>query len=853
MRRVGRRPGLVVLMAVIGAMALPDAAAAALEFKARWGAFGAIGSPVGSAPGEFDLPAGVANDDAGNIYVADRDNNRVQKFSPTGTHLQTFGAEGSSAGELFGPTDVAVDAHGYVYVADQGNQRIQKFSAAGAFLLMWGKDVDSGGASGFEVCATPATCQVGTTGTLGGEFGGTLNLDVSPSQNRVYVVDGDNNRLQLFNKLGGFLGAFGGDVDSPNGDTTAEYCTTAANCLKGDTGGAGGFFNSPRGIVYDHDGQRYVYVADTYNNRIQRIDVLYATPSFAATIGADVITGGPTGLEECTVASTCKAGLYSSSDGGFANPIDVAYNKPTETFFTLDWDGRIQRFGLPFAFEQSVASSEGSGDGQFDAPTAITTNDAGKLYVTDAENARVQRFTTAFQYELKWGGNGGIGLPVGTAPGEFNNPHGVAIDAGGDIFVVDSNNRRIQRFAPDGTFKLSFGSYGVRAGEFLEPWSIAIGPSGALYVGEANRGRIQKFTPTGALLDEFSGTGTTGGLHRGVSGIAVDSAENIYTIDPDMSRIQKFNAAGEFQWAAGKDVILGGGTGPEICTVAANCGGPGGYGISGQDGGEFNWPYSVAISNNQDAIVADHFNNRIQRFGPDGSFKEAVGRDVDAGGGTEMESCTVSLDCQAGTNSPADGSLGTPLAVATDGAGAVYVVGDNSHTVQKLVGTTIVDSVGGLGSGAGMLRSAWGLAVDPSGNSVVVGDTENHRVQKFGEPVPTAPTPAADTRAPKLTGVSFKAPKRFRDRLVVKFTCDELCTAKGSVTVKLGRKTLRAKKTRTASAATKTSITLKFSKSNAKKIVAALRRHKRLKASLTLRAVDGVGNTTTLKRSARLR
>ena len=80
---------------------------------------------VWGGPGQLSGPAGVAVDGAGNLYVSDTGNNRVQIVAPSGAVIGGFGA-------LSGPTGIAVDCRGNVYVADTGNNRIQKFGERGA-------------------------------------------------------------------------------------------------------------------------------------------------------------------------------------------------------------------------------------------------------------------------------------------------------------------------------------------------------------------------------------------------------------------------------------------------------------------------------------------------------------------------------------------------------------------------------------------------------------------------------------------------------------------------------------------------------------------------------------------------
>ncbi|GIS82704.1 MAG: hypothetical protein CM1200mP15_13360 [Dehalococcoidia bacterium] len=78
----------------------------------------------GSGEGELDSPYGIALDPDGNIYVADWGNHRVQKFTPEGNHLATFGHAGKGSGSLNHPTGVCIDNEGDVYVVDWMNERV---------------------------------------------------------------------------------------------------------------------------------------------------------------------------------------------------------------------------------------------------------------------------------------------------------------------------------------------------------------------------------------------------------------------------------------------------------------------------------------------------------------------------------------------------------------------------------------------------------------------------------------------------------------------------------------------------------------------------------------------------------
>ena len=120
----------------------------------------------GKGNGQFSTPYGVAVDSSGNVYVADYDNDRVQKFSSDGSFITKWGSSGKGNGQFSTPRGVAVDSSGNVYVTDYDNDRVQKFSSDGSFITKWG----SSGAEGVAV----------------------------DSSGNVYVADYDNDRVQKF-------------------------------------------------------------------------------------------------------------------------------------------------------------------------------------------------------------------------------------------------------------------------------------------------------------------------------------------------------------------------------------------------------------------------------------------------------------------------------------------------------------------------------------------------------------------------------------------------------------------------------------------------------------------------------
>ncbi len=101
-------------------------------------------------------------------------------------------------------------------------------------------------------------------------------------------------------------------------------------------------------------------------------------------------------------------------------------------------------------------------DGQLRNPLALAVDAAGNVYVVDAGNSRIQKFSSAGAFITKWGSHG-------SGDGQFNSPRGIAVDAAGNVYVTDMANNRIQKFSPTGGFITKWGSEGSGNGQFKYP------------------------------------------------------------------------------------------------------------------------------------------------------------------------------------------------------------------------------------------------------------------------------------------------------------------------------------------------------------------------------------------------
>jgi len=210
------------------------------RFLARWGRNGGDGSG-GTGSGEFRSPRGIAVDDLGHVYVADHDNNRVVKLSPTGRLMARWGRNhgdgtpGSGNGEFNQPRGIAIDHAGHVFVAEKANNRVQEFTSGGRFIRRWG-------AHGGD----------GTPGSGNGEFRVPYTIALDGAGD-IYVTDVLNHRIQKFGPTGRFIARYGHN----GGD--------------GTPGTALGDFEEPYGVATDC--RSNVYVTEEGTARVQKLGV----------------------------------------------------------------------------------------------------------------------------------------------------------------------------------------------------------------------------------------------------------------------------------------------------------------------------------------------------------------------------------------------------------------------------------------------------------------------------------------------------------------------------------------------------------------------------------------------------
>ncbi|MFH1723767.1 MAG: PKD domain-containing protein [Elusimicrobiota bacterium] len=497
---------------------------------------------------------GIAVDSAGNIYVTDRGDERVRKFSPTGALLAWWGNSGTADGLFRDPIGIALDSEDNVYVADVANHRIQKFVLANpcpagttavrtgvCFVAKWG-----GGSSGYRA------------GSADGEFSSPSDVVIDASGN-AYVADGGNNRIQRLDSDGNFI---------------AKWTATAGRV--------------------DVDAMGMVYALDSGNNRVRKYD----------SVGHLLAEWGELGAGE---GQFDYPAAMAVNDSGFVAVLDSGWPKTSLSKFTSEgaflWEalgsggaiGSIRTLaadaaGNVYVNKYSGNSSIGYRIAKFNAEgdflkewdsggvNCIGVSPSGKVYVTgDAQNIK--------RYDSEGNDLGVIAGIAGSAPGQFNGLVGVAPDAADQyIYVADAGNRRVQKLTVDGTYVTHWGSAGSGDGQFNGMEDIGVDAAGNVYTLESHQGgggnRVQKFDSDGNFITKW---GSFSGSFSYPIGIGVDPSGNVYVSEINGRRVQKFSSSGEFLTTWNRD---------------------------------FGNLYDVAADGNGRVYVADNGNQRIDVFGP---------------------------------------------------------------------------------------------------------------------------------------------------------------------------------------------------------------------------------------------
>lgn len=289
----------------------------------------------------------------------------------------------------------------------------------------------------------------------------------------------------------------------------------------------------------------------------------------------------------------------------------------------------------------------GSGDaaGLLNRAEGLAVDEKGRLLVADTWNDRIVRYSAEGKPLLTFGVHG-------HKDGELECPRSVSTDSKGNIYVADCWNHRILRFAADGTprpFRKKKGTilggkggpwgYDEADGLFLYPYGVAVDSNGNIYVSDYNNNRLQKFDARGEFLLKWGVEGRQDGQFNHPGALVMDRQDRLWVADVGNNRVQRFRFDVE-----GKPVF------------------DGQWGKEGDEPGEFDRPYGLAVDKDYNFYVADFGNHRVQKFDARGRLQYVYG---ELGSG--------------------DGELDSPIALAVDDRGTLYVSDWGNNRIQTFL------------------------------------------------------------------------------------------------------------------------------------------------------------------------
>jgi uncharacterized protein (TIGR03437 family) len=463
---------------------------------------GVISTVVGLGTTVVDGPAaqsavgsvvGLALDSAGNLYVADGDNNRVRVVTSTsnGLNIKTIAGTGAigSTGDggpalsalLFDPNNVSFDASGNLYIVDQGNSRIRKYDTRNNISTVAGAlhfSGDNGAA---------ANAQLHLPGHV-----------ISDAAGNVYVSDSYNNRIRKIGTDGTITTIAGSGPCTYTGD--GGKATSATLCV-------------PQELVLDGSGN--LYIADQYNYVVRKLNLTSGVISTYAGNG----TFGDNG--DNGAATSAQMGLI----------VGIALDSKGNLYISDNYNNRIRKVTAGTGTITSYAGTEQlgfSGDGglataaKLAFPGQLATDSSDNLFIIDQLNNRIRKVSSGGIITTV----AGVGTCCGTGANATNTyidqAAGIATDAAGNLYVSTPFLEQILKITPAGVLTAvagnGTGGYAGDGGialqaEILNPAGLSVTSAGDLYFADEYNSRIRKLT-----LDTPTQIVATGG--DGQSGVA---------------------------------------------------------------------------------------------------------------------------------------------------------------------------------------------------------------------------------------------------------------------------------------------------------------------------------------------
>jgi len=458
----------------------------------------------------------------------------------------------------------------------------------------------------------------------------------------------------------------------------------------------------------------------------------------AITICLGPLASPPRALAEACPGAGSGACPYSAAriigsraEGVLRFPEAVALDSHGNVFVADQLGYVIQEFNSATGALENEWGSFGAGAGQFGPVGGLATDAAGNVYVVDSSHDRIEKFGPSGELITQWGRRGSeLGAFSFGSSQNFTEPPGGGIAVSGSyVYVADSGNNRIERFNLEGGEAIQWGSYGSGPGQLTYPRGVAANESEVIVSDDDHR--VQRFSPAGAYEGSAGSEGSGPGQFRFTYGVALDAAGDVYVADDLGARVVKLGPNLEFKGA---------------------------WGAFGSKAGELAFPRALASDPAGDTYVADTANDRLEVFDTDGDYLRTIGLSARAPGeltapvglavdptgrllvsdadGGRVELYAPGSDAYAGQwtyAGPRAPGLSEPAGIAVDESGSVYVADPGGQRIVHLWGEgSFLGELGGPADlGGAQLRGAGSVAVAPDSGDLYVADTEDNRILRY--------------------------------------------------------------------------------------------------------------------------
>jgi uncharacterized protein (TIGR03437 family) len=596
---------------------------------------GGDGGPAIQA--SLNRPQSIALDREGNLYLADLGNHRIRRVRARDGIIETIAGQGipgearegqRATGALLDyPTEVVVDPSGDLLIAEEGHHRIRRISIEDGRIWTLAGSGRRGEAQDGVVAIEASLLQ--PVGLLPDREG------------NLYFSDRGHHRLCHLDRRTGILTTVAGNGKE---GYTGEGIDARASSL-----------NFPTGLAFDPAGR--LFIADRENRRIRMIKrveddphppmvrILTPTtlPIWTTTAGSSLTLRGVAEDDSGIVALR-----WSNDRGGEGilpgSPIWVIENLPLQEgrnrLEVTAWDGSGQSASaylvVDWVTPQVMTTLAGrawsgwggqsggwGGDGDhpedlasLGSPSGIALDTAGHLYVAETTHHRLRRLSPTGEL-TPFAGTGQLGSSGDGGPARMatlNNPHGVAVDAAGFLYVADTGNHRIRRISPSGEMTTVAGcgipGMGGDGGPAVEallhyPYGIALDREGNLLIADGGNLRLRRVDRVSGMITTVAGSGRFGSEGDGGPaltaefrfpfGVTVDRVGNIYVADIEDQRIRRIAPSGHIDAYAG--------------TGESGARGDGGPARQAQ----FRYPSFLTTDGEGNLYIADFGNHRIRR------------------------------------------------------------------------------------------------------------------------------------------------------------------------------------------------------------------------------------------------